>query len=274
MRAQNLTISVPPGDMLCDKNCPYCVSRMTGYVKTDFHLMHRNIEKVQTLARSAQVTGVLFTGKGEPTLNRPGLMELLEAFNYYPCELQTNGIKLSTDHQYIYDLADYGMNVIAVSIDHLSQFVSYYDMFAKIKEEGMLTRVTINVTDRIPKDTKFDDLIAMCRESHVDQMMLRQIVIPNYVDPNSKTAQWITMNVDDAQYSRLFAEMRAGVHLHGRFLRQLHFGPEVWEYNGVSVSYSDYCIQDSNMGEDIRSLIFLEDGHLYTSWNSAASAIF
>lgn len=273
MRAQNLTISVPPGGPVCDKNCPYCVSRMTGYVETDLHLMHKNLPKVQTLARAAQVTGVLFTGKGEPTLNRSALMELLEAFNYYPCELQTNGKSLSGDLGYIHDLADYGMNVIAVSIDTLDQFASYHDMFAKIKKEGMLSRVTINVTVRIPKEVRFDDLISVCNENGVDQLMLRQIVIPNYVDRNSKTAQWIEEYVDPDQYSRLFAEMKTGVHNQGRFLRQLHFGPEVWDYRGVSISYSDYCVQDSNMGEDIRSLIFLEDGHLYTSWNSPASAI-
>jgi hypothetical protein len=93
------------------------------------------------------------------------------------------------------------------------------------------------------------------------------------VKADSATAKWINENVDPEQYVRLFDEMKAACTLHGRFLRQLHFGPSVYAYRGVSVSYSDYCIQDSNVGEDIRSLIFLEDGHLYTSWNSTASAI-
>lgn len=273
MRAQNLTISIPPGDMLCDKNCPYCVSRMTGYPKTNIRLMFKNVPKVKTLAQNAQVTGVLLTGKGEPTLNRPDLMWLLREFNSYPVELQTNGINLSTDFQYLEDLAENGLNVLAVSIDHTSQFVSYYELFARSKELGMLTRAAINITNRIPKETTFNNLIDLCRESYVDQLMLRQIVVPNYVKGDSATAKWINENVDPEQYERLFAEMKAGCTLHGRFLRQLHFGPGVYEYRGVSVSYSDYCIQDSNEGEDIRSLIFLEDGHLYTSWNSTASAI-
>jgi len=245
MRAQNLTISVPPGKMLCDKKCPYCVSRMTGYVKTNIQLMFRNVTKVKTLAQNAQVTGVLLTGKGEPTLNRPDLMWLLRSFNHYPIELQTNGINLSVDFQYLEDLAATGLNVLAISIDHLSQ----------------------------SRETTFDDLIDISRESNVDQLMLRQIVIPNYVDMDSATAKWINSNVDHKHYLQLHSEMEAACRGCGRFLRRLHFGPAVYEYNGVSVSYSDYCIQDFNEGEDIRSLIFLEDGHLYTSWNSMASAI-
>ena len=33
MRANNLTISVPYKG--CDKDCPYCVSKMTGYMESD-----------------------------------------------------------------------------------------------------------------------------------------------------------------------------------------------------------------------------------------------
>ena len=119
----------------------------------------------------------------------------------------------------------------------------------------------------------FYDFIDLCRAGSVDQLMLRQIVVPNYVEADSATAKWINENVDPEQYDRLFNEMKDACTVRGRFLRQLHFGPGVYDYKGVSVSYSDYCIQDSNEGEDIRSLIFLEDGHLYTSWNSTASAI-
>jgi hypothetical protein len=246
---------------------------MTGYTETNLRLMYKNTEKVKTLAQNAQVTGVLLTGKGEPTLNRTELMRLLNEFSYYPIELQTNGINLSCDFQYLEDLADYGLNVLAVSIDNLGQFISYYELFTRSKELGMLTRATINITNWISKEMTFDGLIGFCRSGNVDQLMLRQIVVPNYVKADSATAKWINENVDPEQYVRLFDEMKAACTLHGRFLRQLHFGPSVYAYRGVSVSYSDYCIQDSNVGEDIRSLIFLEDGHLYTSWNSTASAI-
>ena len=274
MRAQNLTISVPPGDPLCDKNCPYCVSRMTGYVKTDVRLMSKNISKLKTLAEHAQGTSVLFTGKGEPLLNETDLFWLMREFRDYPMELQTNGLKLSRNDWLIKALFEEGLNVLAVSLDDLKQFISFYDMFAKAKEERLVTRVTLNVTNKIPEETKFEHLVDLCRESHVDQLMLRRVTIPEGVDESHPTAKWIEKNTRWAQFEKLWSEMDALCSNFGRFIRRLHFGPKVYDYNGVSVSYSDYCVQESTTGEDIRSLIFLEDGHCYTSWNSKASILF
>ena len=71
MKAQNLTISVPPDSNgeICDKNCKYCISRMTGYIEHDYHKVLANIDKVKTVAKAANVSSVLITGKGEPMLN-------------------------------------------------------------------------------------------------------------------------------------------------------------------------------------------------------------
>jgi hypothetical protein len=51
-------------------------------------------------------------------------------------------------------------------------------------------------------------------------------------------------------------------------------GIEVYDIMGMSVCFSDYCIQQENRMEDIRSLIFHQDGHVYTSWDSPASILF
>ncbi len=53
----------------CDKNCPYCVSRMTGYLKTDEKLLERDLAKVKKLSEMCDISSVLVTGKGDPLLN-------------------------------------------------------------------------------------------------------------------------------------------------------------------------------------------------------------
>ncbi len=51
-------------------------------------------------------------------------------------------------------------------------------------------------------------------------------------------------------------------------LRQLITGENLYEWEGISFTHSDHCIQERSNGEDdIRSLVFLEDGHVYTGWN-------
>lgn len=275
MRAQNLAISVPTTKAgICDKNCEYCVSRMTGYMEPNRALMQKNLPKVKELAHVGQVTSVLLTGKGEPTMSRTDLFWLLEEFKHLPTELQTNGLKLSKDIVYLLDLAHAGLNTLAVSIDNQQTFVDYEDMFAKAKELGLIIRVTLNITNKIPSDVPFDIIVATCLSTGVDQLMLRNVVVPSNVPAETKEAKWIQKNVDPNVYNRLQKELKVACEKDGMMLRRLNFGSVVYDYHGVSVTYSDYCVQDDNDGKDIRSLIFMEDGHCYTSWNSKASIIF
>ena len=271
MRAANLTISIPYKG--CDKNCPYCVSKMTGSVKTNTPLMMRNINKVKTLARAAQVTNVLFTGKGEPCLNWLQLVDYIDEFKEFPCELQTNGIILNNNINLVDALQHYGLDVVALSIDKLEQFSEYKNLFKRIQDVGMTSRVTLNVTNMIPEVTTFRDVVVQCLAYGVDQLLLRNIVIPNNV-PKSKYTMWIRDNTNPAQYDTMVDEMREELAKHGTFIRSTEFGMLIYDYMGISVTTSDYCIQDNSQNIDIRSLIFLDDGHLYTSWNSKASRLF
>ena len=66
MKANNISISIP--NKGCRKNCSYCVSKMTGYMKTDKELFINNRHKARRLAEMSEVSSVSITGKGEPSL--------------------------------------------------------------------------------------------------------------------------------------------------------------------------------------------------------------
>jgi sulfatase maturation enzyme AslB (radical SAM superfamily) len=271
LKAENLTISVP--NRGCDKNCPYCVSRMTGYVTNDYPKMKRNVTKVKEVARAAEVTSVLFTGKGEPMLAFDELVELIGLFFDWPLELQTNGIRLAQDGGRLLDtLYDAGLDVIAISLDNKGEFDAYRGLFSRIAEAGLVSRVTVNVTELLG-GVSFGELLAYCHESRISQLTLRRIVTPER-PKDKKTADWIARHVDDGDYRALMDQAKAYVKSHGKLIRTLNHGVEVFDCDGVSFSWSDYCIQERSAGDNVRSLIFLEDGHLYTSWNSAASILF
>jgi hypothetical protein len=271
LKAENLTISVPNHG--CDKDCPYCVSRMTGYVTNDFGRMLRNHNKVVHVARAAEVTSVLFTGKGEPVLAYGELIELARLFNSWPLELQTNGIVLSEgDDSLLAGLYDAGFDVIAVSVDTTAQLESYRGLFSRIGRAGMLSRITVNVTGLLGGVT-FSGLLEYCRDNGISQLTLRRIVTPEN-PKDKKTAGWIAANVDDGDYRSLMDQAQAYVSKRGKLIRTLNHGVAVYDCGGVSFSYSDYCIQETSRGDNVRSLVFLENGHLFTSWNSAASILF
>jgi hypothetical protein len=275
MRANNLTISIP--NKGCDKNppCPYCVSKCTGVVKEKRDLMLRNIPKVLTMARLGQVSSVMLTGKGEPCLNFNDVLMFCEHFREFPLEIQTNGIWLSRHilTGEVPVLAGQGMNVVAISADEFGS--TPIEVLSKaIHDTGMLLRMTFNVTNAHKfRELTFQSLLDYCIKWDVDQLTIRKIVAPNYTEETEQT-EWIKDNVDLLLYPRLMDELKTACKKSGHHIRSLPFGAEVYDVQGVSVSYSNYCIQDDNDMEDIRSLIFLEDGHMYSSWNSKASVLF
>jgi hypothetical protein len=57
-------------------------------------------------------------------------------------------------------------------------------------------------------------------------------------------------------------------------VRRLPFGATIYDVEGISFTHFDYCVQDSNSDDEIRSLIYMEDGHMYTSWTYQSSKIF
>jgi hypothetical protein len=288
MEANNCTISVPNEG--CDKNCPYCVSRMTGYVQTNYELFYKNLPVVRNIAASAGIASVLLTGKGEPFLNLECLENIVKEFSRYPIEVQTNGIRLFREYR---DMAGessdtekqvkeenfmnlVGMfHILCFSIDSLAQFNQYGEMFMFISGSGgPLIRVTLNISDLLGGPS-FNELIDLCRKYDVRQFSLRKLSIPNKTvletEDQKETARWIEDHGDDPLYDRLVREMMTRGPV---MVRQLPFGATVYDIDGISVTHFEYCIQDDNDTENTRSLIYQEDGHLYDNWWSRASILF
>ena len=136
----------------------------------------------------------------------------------------------------------------------------------------MTVRLCVNITRKISQNLTFNSLVTLCVNCGVEQLLLRQITKPKHA-PESKYTEWIDQFTSADQYAKLEGQMDQYLKKFGRLLRTTAFGMEIWEYRGLSISKSSYCIQDTNHNEDIRSLIFMEDGHLYTNWDTKASRI-
>jgi hypothetical protein len=287
MKAQNLTISVP--DNGCDKNCPYCVSKMTGRTEPNVGLMRRNIEKVRSIA---DVSSVLFTGKGEPLLNWDELKFLMIEFKHLPIELQTNGLKLlelanarlrppkTMLDTRLRGLIDCGLNVMAISIDRMEDFNTLRPVFDTVLEHGLILRIAVNISDMLitrPDAGMYvsadvsERIVNASLEVGAHQLLLRRIAIPTGA-LESKYTKWIDKHVPANMFDNISNALLRSLHV----ARPIRVYPhvKVYDYRGLSISLSDYCIQDSHGEGDLRSLIFQEDGHVYTSWNSRASVLF
>jgi hypothetical protein len=250
--------------------------------------MKRNINKVLRTANTAKVTSILFTSKGEPFLNVSALCSLAASFKDFPLEVQTNGRMLRKTFlksgdaftHLLHELHHCGLDTIAFSMDNRNDFYHYENMFRYILRKGFTIRLTVNVNAML-EDMAFKDLLNFCVHLNIHQLTLRKLTWPSELEiANQKEMAWILEHAPANLWARYDEDMVEMIHSEGIFLRPLAVFEdneklELYDLRGVAVTASQYCIQESAKGTDeIRSLIFHQDGHLYTSWNSKASRLF
>jgi organic radical activating enzyme len=282
LNAGNLTISVPYYG--CNKNCPYCVSQMTGNFTNNTSLFYANLDKVKTVARSANIYNVLLTGKGEPLFGKSiyHTKQLLNFFKDYPTEIQTNGISLLENSDLCDELVINQLNVLVLSIDNVNDLENYKFVIKELKKSGVIIRVTLNLSkltlnlSKLTWDdtTKFVNyIINTCLQYEIDQFTLRRLSVP-YGCNDTDQARWIQENTSMPILIDVIDYLRFKMYNNGTFLRKLNYGPEVYDYQGLSVVTTDECIQENHNDNDLRSLIYLQDGHLYTHWGHKGSILF
>lgn len=270
MKANSLSINIP--NVGCNKACPYCISKMTGYEKYDDTLYMRNLKKLKRMADNSRVNSVIFTGKGEPLLEGGTISHIAEIFKDYPLEVQTNGILLQQENGYISHLFVWGIDTIAISIDKWTdiQKDSFIEMLQKLNYFGFTIRLTVNLVH----DTYYHtvkEYIDYCESHSVQQLSFRKVVAPTnlaHTKLAEETKNWIEEHIDDNIVNN-FMENWESIMLDFTLVRHLPFGASIYMAGDVSITYFDYCIQDESNNDDIRSLIYHEDGHLSTSWNGS-----
>ncbi len=268
MKANNLTISIPGG---CQKNCPYCVSNMTFGVKENLYLFKENLPRIKKLAGRIGVTHILITGKGEPFDNPELLREVCSMFYHdYPIEIQTQFRDFDANQLKIFAYTD----VLAMSVDHPDQ-LNDVGWWQELTAHNFIVRLSIILSNRF-KELNLKWFIDKCKELGIRQLTIRLPTVPkNRMDTplSNKTTRWIKNNVWKHLYERILGEVdelaNEGLITH---IRDLQFGADVWDIDGISFTSMRYCIE-SNNGETIRSLIFQADGHLYTTWDSPGSIL-
>lgn len=302
MKATSLSISLPI-DKKCNKNCGYCISKMTDSVLCDRKSFYRNINKVKNVASNCGVNCVIITGKSEPLLAMEQVKKVARIFKDFPLEIQTNGILLNK--RTLSKLKKWGINTVAVSIDNYKDYKSFLEKAYKLHDPTINFRITMNLLDRLyenlPKleilennefittdKIDFERLITNCREMGIPQISFREVTIPKKLlqyeieqplfpflreisQEKKEAMSYIRKNTDEEKVKKIVEDFNEFCKEKGELVAELGFGAKIYETLGVTTTLFDYCIQDSSGEEDIRSLVYFEDGHLSRSWNGSNS---
>lgn len=285
------TFSIIAGTAACNAKCPFCISRMTGRnVGYPAEINWRNFDKSCRLAQINNITNVLITGKGEPTLYPDQISDYLKhlkKFNFPIIELQTNALLF--DHQkekyqpYLIEWQKLGLTFISISIVHydpeknreiyvpgLKKYMDLKKLTEWLHRIGYSVRLSCTmIKGYIDDEISTRKMIESAGDWGAEQLTLRQVAFPN----DSKDEAVKAWTIKHSQTIAKLKKINDMLESDGRRLMTFDYGGVVYDYQGINVALSNALTINPN-SEEIRQIIFFPDGHLRYDWQYRGAILF
>ena len=284
------TLSIISGSAACNASCPFCISQMTGNNTSIEKINWKNFDKACRFSQIHDITNVIITGKGEPTLY-PDLitkyLEHLSPFNFPIVELQTNGLVfVKNPNKYIPLLKKWyslGLTIISISVVHYDPEInrqnyaplspSYPDLknlIANLHLLGYTVRLsTTLLKNYLDSSTKINGMITVSKNWKVDQLTLRQVAMPQNT-ANEIVSSWTKAHLLSTEST---SEITKYLDTHGHRLITYDYGGALFDVDGQNVCFTN-ALTLRPQTEDIRQAIFYPDGHLRFDWQYNGAIIF
>lgn len=292
------TFSIVIGTKACNAKCPFCISRMTGFDEVK-HLPVvsesdelPNFESAVLFAKQANVSTVLLTGKGEPTLYPAEITSILQALkpHGFPfTELQTNALSIGraickrnsgelntfSDRQLLYYFEDWHklrLNTIAISVcsihdKHNKEIYSqdYPDLRQTIKglhDFGFTVRLGLMLIDgMVDRPEKLEEVLVWCKENKVEQLTIRPIRKSESTSDEMVSDFVATRGLSPEKEEAI----KNWVMKNGTPILSLSHGAVIYDLFGQNICLTD-CLTVPVDHDHIRTLIYYRSGLLTYDW--------
>lgn len=248
-----------------------------------------NFRKACRLAEINDVTNVIITGKGEPTLFPDQITDYLEAmvpFDFPVIELQTNGILFSQQPEkfdkYLKDWHDLGLTFIAISIihydpeinranyiPHLPVYPDLEKIISNLHSFGYSVRLTVTlVKGGIDSAKEAGVMVSKARDWGVEQLTLRKVAAP-HTTQNEAVSSWTrTHQLDQSTLD----QMEQYLLMNGTKIASFDYGGAIYDVSGQNVCFTNALTLNKET-ETFRQAIYFPDGHLRFDWQYSGAII-
>jgi len=277
--------SVIVGSEACIADCQFCVSgeKATKENLDDIEINWRNLKIAANLANRSNVDTVMLTSRGEPLLFPNQISEYLrnlKEFKFPFIELQTNGILIAQNkekyEQYLKNWYDDGLTTIAISVvsnkseinkkNYMCNGNDYIDLpnlIDYLHELKFSIRLTcICCKDMMDNRDKVKEFIGFARQNKVEQVTLRPV---NDEYRRETTKLWIEENKLTDENKE---DIKGYLEENGTKLLEIERIGTVYDVDGQNVLLSMPLTKYTRNTdpENLRNLIFFQDGHIRYEW--------
>lgn len=296
-------MSIVIGTQACNARCPFCVSGMTtkeeNIIKKVETINSRNFKIALELANIGDVTTLLFTGKGEPTLYPTHLTDCLsevltqEHKNkwFFPLkELQTNAITIhnnynvidKNDHLTMKERLelwyDYGLTTICISMVHYDQeknrqiylphkekYIDLEKTIDYIHNAGLNVRLTcVGLNNHIDTVEEVENLLAFSKKNGVEQTSLTPVTSPTSSE-SKEIFNWTSKNYMKPEK---IVSIQKWLTQNHTLIKKLAHDAKVYDINGQNFGFKNcLTIDPEDEKYDYRQIIFFPNtGKIMHDW--------
>lgn len=277
--------SVVVGSEACIAKCPFCVSCETPNNDNlkSCDINWRNLKVAANLANRSNVDTVMLTSRGEPLLFPDQISEYLKhlkEFNFPFVELQTNGILLHKNKEkydsYLKEWYENGLTTITISVvshkeevnrknymQNKSNYIDLPELIKYLHDLKFCVRLTcVCCKNMMDNSNEVEEFINFAKENKVEQVTLRPV---NDEYRRESARLWILENKLTDENKQ---DIRDYLENNGTKLLELERIGTIYDVNGQNVLFSlplTKYTRDTNP-ENLRNLIFFQDGHIRYEW--------
>ncbi|MFH0701545.1 MAG: hypothetical protein V2A62_03855 [Candidatus Woesearchaeota archaeon] len=302
--AQNLSINA--GDMICNAQCPDCVSFMTTNPADVWKYFYKGIDEIEfdrTVRRAirSKVGTVLFTGKGELFLHPEQIsryLELMQGERYWQLtekEIQTNGLliqrgEFSGKDGWLDQWYKLGMNVVSLSVvdvenrvnhefynPHQQSYPSLQDTIRVLHDKSYSVRLSVTMTKgRVDDPKDLERVIDFCKRNGIEELSFRPVRKSPKDEINRakthclRTWDWVKENELSPEQERAIVEyVEANKDCE---IQRLVHGAVVYQMHDQNVCLTD-CLTLQSGDDQWRQIIFYSCGEVALDWDHPAARI-
>ena len=302
MAIQIQSISIVPEYVGCNQKCKFCIARMTSSPKAEKFNEEKYLKKLKRALKYVKSGGAqtaIITSKGETLLSsKDYLLKIIELLgkDFGQIDLHTNGSLLT--REMAENFYDAGLTNITLSVPSLSKdslisitedFVDYRNIIGFCRDIGLAVRLSCVTNKQGVKD--LNSMLEYIREAKmagVHQIVFRELWVPEKSkQSNSEVYKWSQENFIPLGNFRAFIE-ELEKERKAYYIFALPWGEKVYDIEGMNITcatctanyYNSVCSTElcdnnsANVSDTIKSVVFLPDGHLYSTWEFEGSMIF
>ncbi|MCK4592595.1 radical SAM protein [Candidatus Parcubacteria bacterium] len=302
MAIETQSISVVPENVGCNQKCKFCIARMTSSPEAGKFNEEKYLKKLGRAlkyVKSGNAQTAIITSKGETLLSSKDyllkIIGLLEK-DFGQIDLHTNGSLLTRGMAE--NFYDAGLTNVTLSVPSLNRhnlisitedFVDYRNIIGFCRDIGLAVRLSCVTNKQGVKD--LSSMLEYIKEAKLigaHQIVFRELWIPEKSEQsNPEVYRWSQENFIPLGNFREFVE-RLEKEGKAHYIFTLPWGEKVYDIEGMNITcatcttnyYNSVCNTGScgssstNVSNTIKSVVFLPDGHLYSTWEFEGSMIF